>query len=52
MIIENRRDLNLKLFFDNVGTRVKPTTNPDKIQAFLKTYQNIENSSCHHQNRH
>jgi hypothetical protein len=43
MIIENEKHLNLEFFFDNVGTCVKPSRNPDKIQAFLETFQNIEN---------
>jgi hypothetical protein len=36
-----------EFFFDNVGTRVKPTRNHDKIQAFHKTYRNIENAGTH-----
>jgi hypothetical protein len=47
MITEDEKDLNLELFFDNVGTCVKPTRNPDKIQAFLETYQNIEYADTH-----
>jgi hypothetical protein len=42
IIIEDVKDLNLEFFFDNVGTRVKPTKNLDKIQAFLQTYRNIK----------
>jgi hypothetical protein len=38
MIIEDGSDLNLECFYDNVGSRVKPTRNPDEIQAFLETY--------------
>jgi hypothetical protein len=37
MIIEDEKHLNLE-FFDNVGTRVKPSRNPDKIQEFLETF--------------
>jgi hypothetical protein len=48
MIIEDEKDLNLE-FFDNVGTRVKPTRNLDKIQVFLETYRNIENAGTHKQ---
>jgi hypothetical protein len=33
MNIADDMDLNLKFFFGNVDTRVKPTRNPDKIQA-------------------
>jgi hypothetical protein len=47
MIIEDERDLNLEFFYDNVGSRVKPTRNPDEIQAFLETYCNIENVETH-----
>jgi hypothetical protein len=28
---------------------VKPSRNPDKIQAFLETFQNIENWATHKQ---
>jgi hypothetical protein len=49
MIIEDEKDLNLEFFFNNVGTRVKPTRNPDKTQAFLETYQNIKNAGTHKQ---
>jgi hypothetical protein len=31
MIIEDEKHLNLEFFFDNSGTRVKPSRNPDKI---------------------
>jgi hypothetical protein len=47
MIIEDEKDLNLEFFFDNVGTRVKPTRNSHKIQAFHETYRNIENADTH-----
>jgi hypothetical protein len=43
MIIEDEKHLNLEFFFDNVGTRVKPSGNPDKMQAFLETFRKIEN---------
>jgi hypothetical protein len=49
IIIEDEKDLKLEFFFDNVGTRVKLRSNPDKIQAFLETYQNIENVGIHKQ---
>jgi hypothetical protein len=49
MIIEDENNLNLEFFFDNVGTRVKPSRNPDKIQAFLKIFWNIENRATHRQ---
>src|SRR4051812_24550396 len=38
MIMKDERDLNLEIFYDSVGRRVKPTRNPDRIQAFLETY--------------
>jgi hypothetical protein len=49
MIIEDERDLNMEFFYDNVGSCVKPTRNPDEIQAFLETYHNIENAETHWQ---
>jgi hypothetical protein len=39
----------LEFFYDNVGSRVKPTRNPDEIQALLETYRNIENAETHWQ---
>jgi hypothetical protein len=47
VIIEDERDLNLEFFYENVGSRVKPQRNPDRIQAFLETYRQIENSATH-----
>jgi hypothetical protein len=44
MIIEDEKHLNLEFFFDNDGTRVKPSRNPDKIQ---ETFRNIENRATH-----
>jgi hypothetical protein len=49
VIIEAERNLNLEFFFDNVGTQVKPSRNPNKIKAFLETYRNIENDGAHKQ---
>jgi hypothetical protein len=49
MIIEDERDMNLEFFFDNVGIRVRPERNPDRIQAFLETYRQIEDSATHTQ---
>jgi hypothetical protein len=43
------RGLNLQLFYDNVGSRVKTHRNPVRIQAFLDTYHQIENSATHTQ---
>jgi hypothetical protein len=44
MIIEDDKYLNLEFFFDNVGTCVKPSKNPDKIQ---ETVRNIKNRATH-----
>jgi hypothetical protein len=49
MIIEDERDLNLELFYDNIGSRVKPQRNPDNIQAFLEIYRQTEDSVTHTQ---
>ena len=45
MIIEDERDLDL--VYDNVGRRVKPARNPDRICAFLETYREIEDPDTH-----
>jgi hypothetical protein len=38
MIVKDKRNLDLEFFFyDNVGSRVKPTRNPEQVQAFLET---------------
>ena len=52
MIIEDERGLNLEFFYDNVGSRVKPSRNPDRIQAFLETYRKIEDAHGHTQLQH
>jgi hypothetical protein len=49
MIIEDERELSLPCFYDNVGTRVEPQRNPDRIEAFLETHRQIENASTHAQ---
>jgi hypothetical protein len=49
MIIEDERDMNLEFFFDNVGSRVRPERNQDRIQAFLETYRQTEDSATHTQ---
>ena len=49
MIIEDERGLNLPCFYDNVGTRVQPERNPDRVEAFLETHRQIENAQTHHQ---
>jgi hypothetical protein len=49
MIIDDEKDLNLELFFNNVGTWVNTSRNLDKIQAFLETYQNIEKAGTQNQ---
>ena len=43
MFIQDERDLNLEFFYDNIGSRVKPTINPDEIIEFPETYRQIEN---------
>jgi hypothetical protein len=40
MIIEDERDLSLEFFFDNIGSRVRPKRNPDRIYTFLETSPN------------
>ena len=47
MIVEDERDLNLDLVYDNVGKRVKPVRNPYAIRAFLQTYREIENKETY-----
>ncbi|KAK1613220.1 hypothetical protein QYE76_036893 [Lolium multiflorum] len=49
MIIEDERGLNLPCFYDNVGTRVQPERNPDRLEAFLAAHRGIENAETHHQ---
>jgi hypothetical protein len=49
MIIEDERGLRLPCFYDNVGTRVQPQRNPDRIEAFLQTHRDIENTTTHAQ---
>jgi hypothetical protein len=49
MIIKDEKHLNLEFFFDNVGTRVKPSRNLDRIKAFLETFWDIENQGTHRQ---
>jgi hypothetical protein len=49
MIIQDNMHLNLEFFFNNVGTHVKPSRNPNKIQAYLETFRNIENRATHKQ---
>jgi hypothetical protein len=49
MIIEDERGLTLPCFYNNVGTRVQPQRNPDRIEAFLQTHRDIENSTTHAQ---
>jgi hypothetical protein len=49
MIIENERGLSLSYFYDNVGTRVKPKTNPGRTEVFVETHCQIEDASSHGQ---
>ena len=52
MIVEDERDLDLEYNYDNVGSRVKPATDPDEINAFLETYRKIENYDSDNQLQH
>jgi hypothetical protein len=47
MIMEDESDLNLEFFYGNIGSRVKLQRNPDRIQVFVETYHQIENSTMH-----
>jgi hypothetical protein len=47
MIIEDERGLDLKFFFDNVGSRVQPQRNLDGIETFLRMYRQIEDANAH-----
>ena len=49
MIVEDEMDLDLELSYDNVGSRVKPSRNPDRIEAFLQTSREIEDANTHKQ---
>jgi hypothetical protein len=49
MIIDDERDMNLKIFFDNVSSRAKLHRNPDQTQAFLEACWQIENEETHNQ---
>jgi len=49
MILEDERGMNLEFFYDNVGSRVKPARDPNRIRAFLQTYKEIENADTHFQ---
>ena len=41
--------LGLELSYDNVGSRVKPARNPDRVESFLQTYREIEDKEAHNQ---
>ena len=49
IILEDERGLNLEFFYDNVGSRAKPARDPNRIRAFLQTYEEIENADTHFQ---
>lgn len=49
MIFKDERGMNLKFFYDNVGSRVKPARDANRIRAFLQTYREIENANTHYQ---
>jgi hypothetical protein len=52
MILEDERGLNLPCFYDNVGIRVQPERNPNRLQAFLQTHREIEDANTHRQLLH
>jgi hypothetical protein len=43
--------MDLPFEFDNVGNRVRPARNLNRIKAFLETYKEIEDSDKHTQLR-
>ncbi|KAI4980515.1 hypothetical protein ZWY2020_021000, partial [Hordeum vulgare] len=45
----HHKDMNLKFFYSNVGSRVKPAKDPDRLQAFPHTYRHIEDPNTHYQ---
>ena len=47
MILEDERGMNLELFYDNVGSRVKPARDPNHIRTFIQTNKEIENANTH-----
>jgi hypothetical protein len=49
MIVEDERGLFLEFLVDNVGTRVQPQRNPDRIQVFFETNRQIKAASTHTQ---
>ena len=49
--LEDERGLNLPCFYDNVGTRVRPERNPNRLQGFLQPHREIENANTHNQLR-
>jgi hypothetical protein len=49
MIIEEEKGLNFSCFYDNVGTRVRPERNPNRLEGFLQTYREIEDKATHKQ---
>jgi hypothetical protein len=49
MIIEDEWDLDLECFYNNVGSRVKPKRNPDRLQALLDSSKEIEHEATHDQ---
>jgi hypothetical protein len=49
--IWDERDMDLPFEFDNVGNRVRPARNLNRIKAFLETYKEIEDSDKHTQLR-
>ena len=49
MILKDERGMDLEFLYDNVGSRVKPARDPNRIRAFLQTYKEIENADTQFQ---
>jgi hypothetical protein len=51
MIIHIKINLGLEFSYDNIGSRLKPHSNSNRIQAFLEAYRRIEVRASHTQIR-
>jgi MinD-like ATPase involved in chromosome partitioning or flagellar assembly len=49
MITDDEKVLNWEVFYNNLGSRVKPQRNSNGIHTFLNTYQQTEDSVMHTQ---
>jgi hypothetical protein len=52
MILKDERGFNLPCFYDNVGTRVQPERNLNRLEAFLQTHREIDDANTHNQLLH